>query len=81
MRELNNETITKEIIEEVNNNCRFVDKPNLKNYDYITIEDDFIEITKEEEYKRNENLEYVKVTNREVRQFKKNNLSGVFVEC
>lgn len=81
MRKLHEENITKEIIEEVNNDCRFVSKPNLKNYDYITIEEDFIEITKEEEYKRNEELEYVKVSDKEVRQFKKNNLSGVFVEC
>lgn len=81
MRELNNETITKEIIEEVNANCRFVSVPNLKNYDYITIEEDFIELTKEDLWERDENGNYEQVSDSITRQFKKNNVSGVFVEC
>jgi hypothetical protein len=81
MKNMHEVNLNKEIINEVENNVRFVDMPNLKNYDTITIENDFIEIIKEAKYERDEEGYYEKVANKEVRQFKKNNLSGVYVEC
>lgn len=81
MKNLNEAKLTKDLIKEVEENIRFVYMPTLKNYDCITIEDDFIEISKDEKWERDENLNYNKVSDREVRQFKKNNLSGIFVEC
>ncbi|WP_252242929.1 hypothetical protein [Clostridium sp. ZS2] len=81
MKNLHEAKLTKELAKEVEESIRFVYMPTLNNYDYITIQDDFIEISKEEKWERDENLEYNKISDREVRQFKRNNLSGVFVEC
>ncbi len=81
MKNLHEAKLTKELVKEVEESIRFVYMPTLNNYDYITIQDDFIEISKEEKWERDENLEYNKISDREVRQFKRNNLSGVFVEC
>lgn len=81
MRDMFEEFVTEEIIKEVEDNITFVDMPNLRNYDTITIFTDFIEIAKDAKYKMNDNLEYIKIRNKEVRQFKKDDLSGVFVEC
>ena len=87
MREMDNVKITKELAEEVLNTFVFVDTPNLSNYDYFSINstNDTIEIVKEKKYERvidatGEDWEY-KLKSKKVRRlFKKNSISGVFVE-
>lgn len=80
MKNMHEVNLNKKIIKEIESTIRFVDMPNLKNYNTITIENDFIEIIKDAKYEREEG-DYIEVSKKEVRQFKKNNLSGVFVEC
>ena len=87
MREMDNVKITKELAEEVLNTFVFVDTPDLEKYDYFSINstNDTIEITKEGKYERvidatGEDWEYKIISKEIIRLFKKNSISGVFVE-
>ena len=87
MREMDNVKITKELAEEVLNTFVFVDTPDLEKYDYFSINsnNDLIEILKEERYERivddtGEDWEYKIISKEIIRLFKKNSISGVFVE-
>lgn len=86
MKNYNNKTITKEIVEELEK-LEFVQKPNFENYDLITVSNDgeFLELYKEEEYKQvasddGENIEYKLIHGEESRRFRNNNFDGVYVE-
>jgi len=81
MRNLNFAPITKEIIREIDDNCTFIDNVNFEKYDRIVIEDDYIEIVKFPKYIINEKLQYIKISDGYVGKFKKDNLSGIFIEC
>lgn len=74
--ELYNENITKKIIGELER-FKFVERPNFEKYDYISIlnHETYIELVREAYMKEN------KLKPQLVRQFKKNGISGVFVEC
>jgi hypothetical protein len=79
MNNCNNKQITKEVIEDLEG-VVFVDRPNFEHYDIITIGNGFIEIVKEEVWERDEELNYNKVADEEVRQFQKDSISGVYKE-
>ena len=79
MIKCNNKQITKEVIEDLKG-VVFVDRPNFENYDIITIGNGFIEISKEEAWERDEELNYNKVSGEEIRQFQKDSISGVYKE-
>lgn len=87
MREMYMEKIDKNIVEEVERNIRFVDPVDIAKYDYITIGQDTIELSREEYKKtpiydkktgelKDYDYENISVT----RGFKRNNVSGVYVE-
>lgn len=87
MENLNNETITKEIIEIVNSNCKFVDNVDLRKYENISIFEDgnIIElertdITEEEIIKNGEVIDVLMSGVSKVRSFRKDSISGVYVE-
>lgn len=80
MREMHNETINSKIIEDVKENIKFVEAPNLANYDYITYSYGFIEIYKEPIYKQDSDGSYYMHKDEVRRQFKKDSISGVYVE-
>ena len=79
MLEINNAKINKEM-EELLNSFEFIDKPNFKNYDSCDIEDDYITLYREDEYERDEYDNYVISKEGMTRRFKRNNMTGVFVE-
>ena len=79
MLEINNAKINKEM-EELLNSFEFIDKPNFKNYDSCDIEDDYITLYREDEYERDEYDNYVISKEGITRRFKRNNMTGVFVE-
>lgn len=72
-------TDCKEVIKELEG-LRYVDSPNLNQYDYVTIEDNgqYIELIMEERYKRDSLGKYKKVSNGCVTGYKKNNVSGFY---
>lgn len=81
-REIVNEDINKEMLEKLNS-YEFVEKPNFCKYDTctISINEDYIELYRGERYEQDNNGEYEKVFDSIYRFFKKNTVSGVFVEC
>lgn len=79
MENCNVKNITKEVIAELEN-LVFVQEPNFKNYDYVTINNNFLELFAEEIYEPNDNGQYIKIQDAISRQFKKNGVSGVYVE-
>lgn len=81
MKELHEANITKGIIDEIQNNCRFVQEPNWSKYDTITVDGDYIEIYREPIYKQDpDTWQYVCVEESLRRNFKKDSISGVYVE-
>ena len=82
MREIVNEDLTKEILALLNS-YEYVEKPNFQKYDTCSISanEDYIELWKNERYSRDDNGNYQKVSDSIYRFFKKNTVSGVFVEC
>lgn len=81
MKEWTKKEIDNEVLNELKGMV-FVERPAIENYDHITIGmgGDFLEIVKESVWQRDENLEYRQISATETRQFKKNDVSGVWVE-
>ena len=81
MKEWTNKEIDNEVLNELKGMV-FVERPAMENYDHITIGmgGHFLEIVKESRWERDENLEYHQICAAEIRKFKKNDVSGVWVE-
>jgi len=85
MLEFNLEPINKEVVEEVKRNCKFVDEVDLGKYELITLRNGILTISKseriEKEIFKGKEVIDVEVTGKIIeRVFKKDSISGIYVE-
>lgn len=72
-------TINKEVIKDLEENFRFTDRINFKDYDYLTVRKNELEFFAEAEYKQDDYGAYNKVADPKMVICKKDNLSGCYV--
>ena len=79
MLEIDYAKINKEM-KELLNSFEYIDKPDFNKFDYCDINDNFITLYKEEEYKKDEYDNYVVDKPSYIKRYERNNMTGVFVE-
>lgn len=77
MQDLYQEDLTEELIERLSKEITFMDPVNLRKYDTITIMGETIELY-HEEYEKVDDFDYINKSYS--RNFKRNNMTGVYIE-
>lgn len=71
--------INKEVIKMLESDYRFTEKVDFKSFDYLTVDDNYLEFVEEDNFQLDDNGFYEKVSDGLVLGCRRDNLSGVFV--